>query len=107
MKAIVKATAALALTALSVSSFAEKVTITGSPVVLEQKGEVYVVPADFAAPTTDYYYVTIGDKNRVCYLEKQPALESVDLMTVKVNVKGTDATWNCYDTNPEYFVVTP
>jgi hypothetical protein len=106
MKAVLVKLSALVLMMLSFSSFAEKITISGSPVVLEQRGDVYYVPSTYSS-TTAYNFVTIGGKNRVCYLEKQPNLASVDLMTVNVNVGGTTAVWNCYDaTNTEYFEIT-
>ena len=106
MKASLLKITALGLMMVSFSSFADKVTITGSPVVLEQRGEVYFTPSTYTS-SADYNYVTIGDKNRVCYVEKQPSLATVDLMTVNVNVNGTTAVWNCYDASPEYFVVSP
>jgi hypothetical protein len=105
MKAVLIKISALCLMMLSFSTFADKISISGSPVVLEQRGEVYYVPSTYTS-TTAYNYVTIGGKNRVCYLEKQPSLASVDVMTVNVNVGGTTAVWNCYDTSTEYFDIT-
>ncbi len=103
MKAVFIKLSALILMMMSFSSFADKITITGAPVVLEQRGDVYYVPSTYTS-TTAYNYVTIGGKNEVCYLEKQPTLASVTATTVNVNVGGTTAVWNCYDaTNVEYF----
>ena len=106
MKTLVLKVSFLCLMMLSFSSFADKVMLTGQPVVLEQKGDMYVVPATYKS-TTDYNYVTIGGKNRVCYLEKQPALASLDVMTVNVDVGGTTAAWNCYEYSADYFDVAP
>ena len=81
MKTIVLKMSFLCLMMFSFSSFAEKVIITGAPVVLEQNGEVYTLPSTYTSTTT-YHYVTIGGKNRVCYLDQQPTMASLDPMII-------------------------
>ncbi|RAP37995.1 hypothetical protein B1207_03125 [Legionella quinlivanii] len=101
MKIITIAFAALAML-FSAASFADKVVITGSPVVLEQKGDVYYVPESYSA-TTDYNYVTIGGTNRVCYLQQQPTLASLNNEVINVEVGGKQVQWTCYAYDETYF----
>ncbi|MCW8408076.1 hypothetical protein OQJ13_03720 [Legionella sp. PATHC035] len=92
----------LALMILNVSSYADKILITGQPVILEKQGNVYYVPADYKT-TTSYYYVTVEGAKRVCYIEKQPALTSLDTSTLEVNYNGSTLTWVCYPFDTNYF----
>ncbi|KTC74655.1 hypothetical protein Lbir_0688 [Legionella birminghamensis] len=105
MKIITLAGAALAML-FSAATFADKVVITGSPVVLEQKGDVYYVPDTYTA-TTDYNYVTIGGTNQVCYLQQQPNLASLSSKVVNVEVGGKQVQWTCYAYDETYFTVSP
>ncbi|KTC64881.1 Uncharacterised protein (plasmid) [Legionella adelaidensis] len=107
MKSLVLKAACVGLMCASFSSFAEKVVITGEPVILDKRGDVYYVPSTVTASTTTYHYVTVDGTNRVCYADPQPQLASLGLMAIQVNVGGTTATWNCYEYNTEYFTVTP
>ncbi|RUR09690.1 hypothetical protein [Legionella septentrionalis] len=106
MKTIVIKISFLLLALFSFSSHAEKVVITGEPVVLEKRGDVYVVPSAYTA-ATPYHYVTLDGTNRVCYAEAQPNLASLNMSTVTVDVNGTPQTWTCYDYDTTYFEVTP
>lgn len=96
----------LILMVLCGPTFAEKIIITGKPVTLEQRGTVYYAPQDYSA-ATNYHYVTMGGTQRVCFLEKQPSLSSLNLVMVNVNVNGQSVQWNCYPFNETYFEVTP
>ncbi len=91
---------------LSFSSFADKILIIGEPVVLEKQGTVYHLPSGHVS-TTAYHYVTIDGRHRVCYLEPQPTLASLDVLTINVDVDGAVTTWNCYEYNTADFAVTP
>ncbi|AHE65926.1 hypothetical protein [Legionella oakridgensis] len=98
--------AILILLTVSFPAFADKIIITGQPIVLEDRDDVYYVPANYSA-TTAYNYVTINGVNRVCYLEQQPTLAGVDMITINVEVNGVKTPWNCYAYSTEYFEVTP
>lgn len=100
----------LSLTLLSISlpSFADKVVITGDPVTLEQRGDVYYVPSNYVTTTTTaYHYVSIGGKNSICYPEQQPNLASLDMQVINVNIGGKQSQWTCYNYDDNYFTVTP
>lgn len=103
---LLKATC-LGLLCASSASFADKVFVTGEPIVLEKRGDVYYVPSTVTETTSTYHYVTVDGKNRVCYAEPQPTLASLDVMAVQVNVGGSAVTWNCYEYNTQYFEVRP
>jgi hypothetical protein len=108
MKSLALKATCVGLMCASFASFADRVFISGEPVVLEKRGEVYYVPTTTTADaTTAYHYVTLDGKNRVCYLEPQSNLASLDVATIQVNAGGTNATWNCYEYNTEYFEVKP
>ncbi len=105
MKTIVGFVSAV-LMALSIPAFADKIIITGEPITLEQRGQVYYLPNNYTT-TTGYYYIAIDGTQRVCYLEKQPALNALDLSLVSVNVNGQQVEWNCYSLDETYFTVNP
>lgn len=104
MKTMLKLTF-LSLMMVSLSSFAETITITGSPVPLEQREEVYFTPPNYTFDNS-YHYVVVNGTNRVCYAEKQPNLATLDEVDIQVNVAGEVATWHCYAYSPDYFTVT-
>lgn len=95
----------LLLLGISLSSFADKVMITGNPVVMDQNGNVYSLPANYTSTTT-YHYVTIGGTNRVCYLDKQPDLGNLDMITINVASEGKTVAWDCYAYDASVFEIT-
>ena len=106
MKAIMTAVASSLLVLSSISAFADKVMISGSPVVLEENEGVYVVPASYN-PTTSYNYVTIGGTNSVCYADTQPTLAKLTPKTVDVMISGKKVQWTCYNYDDAYFTIAP
>ncbi|WP_133131142.1 hypothetical protein [Legionella yabuuchiae] len=98
----------LSLMLLSVVSFGAKIIVTGEPIILEHRDDLYYPPATFTEPPpTSYTYVTVDGVPRVCYLNPQPALANLDMITINVEVKGTTAVWNCYAYNTNYFQASP
>lgn len=93
----------IAILAFSLPAFADKIVIKGEPVLLEKRGEIYYAPATLKTTNT-YQYVTIGTEKRVCYLEKQPDLVSLNVLMLNVDVGGQQHTWNCYSYDPNFFV---
>ncbi len=95
------------------ASAADRVVITGEPVVLQQSGTgdavVYTLPADAAATatTTTYHYVTVNGTNRVCYSSTQPNLGNIDMVTINVSVNGTTMPWYCYAADTTVFDIQP
>lgn len=94
----------IGLTILSASAFAEKVIISGTPVEVTPSGNSYVVPAGSSYNTTsNYYYVSWGGANRVCYREVQPTLAQVGVMNTTLQIGPDRVTVHCYDYSPDYF----
>lgn len=87
---------------LNTIAYAEKIVITGQPIVLQKQGDVYYVPSDYQS-TTSYYYVTLNGARQVCYLDKQPTLSALDNSTLIVNYNGSNLNWVCYPLDPNYF----
>ena len=104
MKNIIVKTATLCLALFSTSAFAEKIIITGQPIVIEKQGDFYVVPENYKA-TKDYHYFTIEGKDRVCFLDKRPDFASLEVISINVQIGPQKATWNCYPTDPTYFAI--
>lgn len=95
----------LALAVFSASTFAvEKITITGKPLLLEKKGELYVYPSG-STLGKDYQYVIIDGKERACFLDKRPDFVNLDVVTINVEVGAEKASWNCYSLDPSVFVI--
>ncbi len=106
MKYIFPSAIGFFLMILSFSSFADKVIITGEPVVIERQGDIYVAPKTFNQykSETDYLYVTIDNEKKVCYLGKYPGL-NLDASDIIVDIDGKKYTWKCYTYDPKYFVI--
>ncbi len=90
------------LTMLNAVSYAEKIIITGQPIILEKQGDIYFVPNDYAT-TTSYYYVSVNGERQVCYIDKQPELSALNTSTLEVNYNGSLLSWVCYPLDPNYF----
>lgn len=104
-KFIISATVA-GLALCSASAFAEKLVITGQPIILKKDGEIYVVPQQTQL-TRDFQYVNIDGKERACFLDKRPDFVNLDVVTINVKVGADTAAWNCYSLDPTYFVIQP
>lgn len=103
MKNFLKRSFVIACLLFSVSAFADKIVISGEPIVVEKKGDVYMVPT--TVTTSDHYYFTVGDKQEVCYEKAQPALAAVDLGVAQFNIGNSNVQLNCYTYSPDYFEV--
>lgn len=106
MKPITIKAVALALAIFSSSAMADKITISGEPIVVQQQ-EDYYVPSTTTTTTTsgDYYYYSFGDTKRVCYKEVQPGLAKIDAGIFKVKLGADTVSVHCYNYSPDYFVV--
>lgn len=109
MKSVLGLCSAVILSSLSFATFADKITITGQPVVLEQRGDVYYFPKDQTVTATDtnYHFVRVGDAKKVCYVQKPVELATVDATTLRVDIGGTPTDIYCYSADDAtYFTVT-
>ncbi|MGE3317967.1 MAG: hypothetical protein AB7I18_01615 [Candidatus Berkiella sp.] len=105
MRNLIVKSVILGLVAFSASTFAvEKITITGKPILLERKGELYVYPSG-SSLGKDYQYVIIDGKERACFLDKRPDFVNLDVVTINVEVGSEKAAWNCYSLDPSVFVI--
>ncbi len=94
------------LVLFNISSFAEKIVITGQPVAVTKQGEVYTVPANYT-PSGDYYYITVDGTNKICYPQQQATLSSLTPTTLNVQMSGKEVKWTCYAYDETYFTVSP
>ncbi|MCS5711558.1 hypothetical protein [Candidatus Berkiella aquae] len=104
MKNMIIKTAVIGLIAFSASAFAEKLIITGEPVILEKQGDLYVVPETYKV-ADNYQFAVIDGTKRACFLEKKADFASLNVVTINVKVGGQQATWNCYPLDTTYFEV--
>ena len=97
----------LLLIIFSITASAERVLVTGSPVLLEQRDGVYYYPEGVEETTTSpgYYYYTVNGTNKVCYETEQPTYSTVDAGVVTVNYTGGNRTLHCYTPDSAYFDV--
>lgn len=103
MKKIIGSVATLCFISVAANA-ADKIIIKGEPIILEKKGEVYVVPETYTLGT-EYNYVTVDTEKQVCYLDKKPDLVSLNVKSISVEINGQAQIWNCYPVDPTYFVV--
>lgn len=97
----------ISLLFIFLSSFAnaDKVVITETtPVVVEQRGDVYI-PSSAVSSTQSDYVFEVNDAKRVCYKEVQPGLSKIDLGTMTVRAGEDQVTLYCYDYSPDYFEI--
>lgn len=104
MSKFIYSTLTAALMICCTCAFADKLTVKGDPVTLEKRGDIFVAPSEYK-PSTDYRFIAIGEEKSVCYLEKQPKLQSLEFKTITVDVGGKQNTWNCYTFTPDYFLI--
>jgi hypothetical protein len=105
MKQLIIKSVCLSLAVFSSSVFAEKLVIKGEPIVLEQKDGTYIVPDTYKVQ--NFQYVIIDGKKRACFVDKQPDLVNLDVISINVLLGKEKATWNCYSPDPVFFVVQP
>ncbi len=82
-----------------------KVTITQEPIVVQEQDGVFVLPDDQLPTAQDYYYLTIGGSNSVCYTSTQTQFKDVDPTPREVMVGEEKVALYCYDPNSEYFTI--
>ena len=105
MKNFIVKSSTLLLAVFSISAFAvEKIVITGEPITLQKQGDIYIVPDNYKS-TQNVQYVVVEGTKRACFLEKKPDFTSLDVLSINVQIGTEKATWNCYPTDPTYFVV--
>lgn len=104
MKAFLLGITAFTLLLFNVTASADKITITGSPIVVNEEQGTYVTTTS-VEPGRDYYYLTIDGSNRVCYQQVNPSLVSLNAAVFKVKLGNDVVSLHCYDSNPEYFVI--
>lgn len=94
----------LLLIGLSITStvFANKIIINGEPLLLEHKGNSYNVPSNYENKMA-YNFVMIDGKKRICYSDKQPNLNNLDVATINVSIDGKIVPWNCYNFDDTIF----
>jgi hypothetical protein len=90
--------------AMSALGFADKIVLTGKPVALIPNADYYTFPATYT-PMHSYHYVSIASDNRVCFINKQPELSSLDLLRIWIVAKDKKFFWFCYRYSPQYFTI--
>lgn len=104
MKAFLLNIVVVTLLLFNVNASADKVVITGSPIVVHDEQGTYVTTTT-VDPGRDYYYFTIDGTNRVCYQQVNPSLVDLNAAMFKVKIGDDVVSLHCYDYSPDYFVI--
>lgn len=104
MKNIMIKAVAVSLALFSASAFADKIIITGQPIMFEKQGDLYVAPQNYTM-NPNFQYVVIDGKERACFLNARPDFVNVDVVSINVQVGMEKATWNCYAPDTTYFEI--
>lgn len=104
MKKLILAVVALSAMLFSITGFADKVVIHGTPTIVEKRADVYVPKTTVITPS-DYYYFTIDNTQRVCYREVQPSLTNIDVGIFGIKLGNDVVKLHCYTYSPDYFVI--
>lgn len=83
---------------------AEKIIINANPITLESHNDFYTIAAN-AIPRALYNYVNLERKHKVCYLDKQPNLIDLPLVTINVSISDKITPWHCYSFDDSVFEV--
>lgn len=105
MKKIMAWSCCFFLMLISISSYAERLIITGEPVHLEEHGSVYYLPEDYEPGP--YHFVTLGSTTSVCFSHSQPYLSALMEQNVIVDIGGREVQWVCYHYDDRYFMLSP
>ncbi|KTD36502.1 hypothetical protein Lnau_1486 [Legionella nautarum] len=92
------------LIVFSPSVFADKILLTGRPVVLFPTMNYYSFPSAYVS-SHNYHFVNVSGDNRVCFINAQPSLKSLDLLRITIAQNNKKFLWYCYRYDPRYFVV--
>lgn len=92
------------LFSLSSLSFADRILISGKPLVLRPYGEYYSFPRSYHASVTNYHFVFVGGVYRVCHLNPLP-ISDVDVIHIRIALQNQIFYWNCYAKDPRFFEI--
>ncbi len=92
------------LIGFSLNSYADKILLTGKPVILIPEANYYRFPSTYS-PFNNYHFVDISGDNRVCFLSAQPRLRALDLLRINIVRDGKKFLWYCYSYNPNFFTI--
>ncbi|KTD24056.1 hypothetical protein [Legionella maceachernii] len=104
MKGLLAKLIYLVLMAISFSCFADKILLTGRPVVLMPEADYYTFPNTYV-PSHNFHFVNVSGDNRVCFLNQQPQLTPLDLLRINIVQNNKKFLWYCYRYDPRYFTV--
>ncbi len=105
MKAFILSMITCSFILFSLPASADKITLTGAPVVVTEQGGVYV-PATTVTTGQDHYFFTINDTRRICYEQVNPILPTkVNAGLFQVQIGDSVVSLHCYTYDPEYFVI--
>ena len=104
MKNIIVCVIASLLILFSVTASSERILITGKPAALELHEGYFALPKTYTA-RMGYYFVTVMNTERVCYLVKKPELAKLDLVQYVLDVDGEKFPWNFYNYDPIFFEI--
>jgi hypothetical protein len=104
MKGMMTRLSLLILIVFSSSVFADKILLTGRPVILLPTMDYYSFPNAYV-PSHNYHFVNVSGDNRVCFINAQPPLKSLDLLRITISQNNKKFLWYCYRYDPRYFTV--
>lgn len=89
----------------SLSAFADdRILLVGRPVILIPESTYYRFPSTYT-PMTSYHFINISGDNRVCFLNEQLKLKSLDLLRVYIVQNNQKFLWYCYRYNTTFFKI--
>jgi len=105
MKTLIVSLSFLVLIILaSLTVFAEKILITGKPIVLVPDMSDYSFPKSYG-PMQMQYFVYFGGNYRVCFLAQKAQLASLDMLRIYITQDGYKYLWYCYRFDHRFFKI--
>ena len=84
---------------------ADRMVIAGKPFELKLDDGYHVLPPSYTDIREPYLFITLLKTDRVCFLQKKPAFESLDMVRLVIKENGGKIFWYCYEYSPQYFEI--
>ncbi|MDI9817975.1 MULTISPECIES: hypothetical protein [unclassified Legionella] len=105
MRTIIVSLFSLLLILFSPINFANRILLTGKPLLLQPHGEYYSFPRDYQGTIDGYHFVFVGGVYRVCHINRQPQLANLDMLRIHIELGSKRFFWNCYTYDRRFFKI--
>lgn len=85
--------------------YAQRIVIAGKPILLKLDQGYHVFPSTYTDDNNRYLFISFLKTNRVCFLQKNSSLASLDMVRLTLEENGGEIFWYCYEYDPNFFEI--